>query len=404
MELPDFNLRHLSAYSAIHTLGTIKGASERVNLSQPAITQAVGKLETLVQAQLFIRHRLGMSPTEAGAVFHPRVWRALEGLETGYASAAGQAKSATNPAFRHSVRWTQLRALTAIADHGSYSSAARALGLAQPTIYRVAQDLQTLAGFSLYRKSVSGISLTPAAKSLSRAARLAFVELAQAMEELGQLHGPANARVVIGSLPLARSHLLPQAIAWVTGSFPLTEINVVDGPYPDLLNELRDGRIDMIIGALRDPSPGEDISQGMLFYDHLGIFCGPDHPLAGKTQILPSDLSPFGWIVPRQGTPTRNQFDRFLDHHAITPTAAPIEASSMALIRSLLTLGPRLTMLSTHQTAQDVRNGTICRLPIEIGDPGRPIGIATRRTWSPTPTQRRLLEALRDVAQRTELI
>lgn len=398
MDAATLNLRHLRAYQAVQHSGSITAASDQAHMSQPTITHAIAKLERRVGVDLFHRHRTGMTPTKAGALFGPRVDHAITGLKEGCRRASIKARQGRETRFYPRITSTQLRALNAVAQHGNFSIAARALGIAQPTLYRAARDIESLAGFCLYEKTSSGIALTPAAAILNRSAKIAFAELNQALQEARQTAGEGVATLLIGSLPLARVSLLPNAIARLTADHPKTAIQVIDGPYANLLHDLRDGDIDMIIGALRDPLPCDDVVQDTLFQDRLGIYCGPLHPLATASTITADQLRNYGWVVPRQGTPTRDIFDAFARDVGISTQTALVEASSMILVRGLLGASDRLTMLSTHQVAEEVHRGDFHRLPVPFRDDGRPIGLAFRTTWKPTQTQKQFIDLLRQEA------
>ncbi|MBR9653082.1 LysR family transcriptional regulator [Thalassovita aquimarina] len=395
----DFNLRHLRAFVLVCRLGGITAAAEAVHMSQPAITQAIAKLEASLDEKLLVRSSRGMYPTTAGEMFVHRCDRALNILKQGCADAATRQKAAATARFDTKISSTQLRALIAVAAHGNFSVAARAIGISQPSLYRTARELEKVSGLTLYRKSESGYDPTVAARILIRAAKLSFYELDQALDELSSFGGAHSGRIVIGALPLSRSVLLPQAINMITQAFPDADIQVIDGPYDDLLNGLRHGEIDLMLGALRDPPPAEDVVQTPLFDDRLGIFCHPGHPLAGRDNIPLDELIQYPWILPRKGTPTRDQASAFFRANGLSDPTRVIETSAIILVRSLLESGGRLTMISQTQVSDEVKLGVMLPLPIEIGDTPRPIGITQRTDWQPTQMQERFLQVLRQVSQ-----
>ncbi|WP_418138379.1 LysR family transcriptional regulator [Marinomonas sp. RS-M-Aa-14] len=81
MEIAIPNLRHLRVFLAVAELKSITRASETIFLSQPAITQAIAKLEGLLGAALFERHSDGMHPTPSGEVWQKRVSRAINHIQ-----------------------------------------------------------------------------------------------------------------------------------------------------------------------------------------------------------------------------------------------------------------------------------------------------------------------------------
>jgi DNA-binding transcriptional LysR family regulator len=399
MQGRDLNLRHLRAFEAVCAHGSVSAAAHHVHLSQPAISQALAKLDKALAAKLFHRAQSGLSPTGLGAIFLNRTTRALSILRAGCDRAALQQCQARNTPFDQAITATQLKALTSVAAYGNFSVAARRQSISQPALYRVARDLEHTCGFVLFEKTSGGISLTHGARHLVRAAKLAFRELDQGIEEVAHSQGADTASITIASLPLARSTVLPKAIAALTKDRLSVAIKVVDGPYDDLLHALREGDVDLMIGALRDPVPAEDVVQEELFRDALGIYCGAAHPLVGRSRVTSDDLVPYPWALPKAGTPTRSEFDAFAARAGLAPQTVRVETSSMILIRGLLNNSHSLTMISATQVEEDVRMGSLYRLPVAFKDRQRPVGFTYRTAWQPTATQIQFMQLVRLASQ-----
>ena len=78
---------------------------------------------------------------------------------------------------------------------------------------------------------------------------------------------------------------------------------MITAPYDDLLDHLRHGAIDFLLGALREPAPIEDVIQEPLFEDPLSVVARADHPLARRNSVDHADLLAFPWAVPGAETP-----------------------------------------------------------------------------------------------------
>ena len=288
------------------------------------------------------------------------------------------------------------RALVAVADTQSYSGAARSIGVAQPTIYRAARELEARLGIPLFQTSANRVALTRAGERLSGGVRLTFAEIETALLEVFEAHSAAAGRIRIGALPLARATFLSKAVDLATSRRPAFKAHVSDGPYSDLLLALRFGALDVLLGALRDPLPARDVEQHVLFMDRLGVFCGPGHPLLSQDTVCREDLQRFCWVVPPIGTPTRSYFDDALSDVGTQTTNALVETSSMILVRELLQSNERLTLISSAQVAAEVRKGVLFEIPFRLNDKPRPIGLTIRKDWNPTDAQRDFVEALYD--------
>ncbi len=194
----DMNLRHLRALSAIAAHRSMNAAAQAVNLSQPALTQGLAKLERQLGTPLFDRHPDGVSPTEAGVLMADRATIAVEYLTL-----------ATKPALRRGGRGfarpeqlmtaSQLHAFLALADAGSFVGAAATTGLSQPALHRAVRDLEQICGVALAERRGRGVVLTNMGRRLARGVRLAARELAAGIAEVAGTQD--SGRIAIGAMP-----------------------------------------------------------------------------------------------------------------------------------------------------------------------------------------------------------
>ena len=388
----DLNLRHLEAASAVATLGGISAAASAVNLSQPALTQAITKLEARVGRRLFDRHPGGAAPTPAGAILAARVDRAVALL----GEAARQARRSARlpplgPVARH-LGMTQLRALTAVERTGSYVAAAAQTSLSQPSLHHAVRELELMLGVPLLAREGRAVRATLAARRFLRPARLALAELQSALDEIAALEAGGAGRVVVGAMPLARAALLPATLAAFAREFPLARVRVVEGPYPELLTGLANGEIDCLIGALRDPLPAPDIVQEGLFDDHLHVVCRVGHPLAGGASV--GEMTGYPWVMASPGAPLHSRWLMMFQAAEVAAPAVTVECGSVIAIRGLLLAGDWLTVLSADQFRIEEQAGLLTRIGGAISGSERRIGLTTRRDWQPTGLQKAFIESL----------
>ncbi len=398
------SLRHLRAFSEVASGHSVSAAAERIFLSQSAVTQAIGKLESTIGTPLFLRRHNGMFPTDAGELLVARVDRCMNFLQVGTREAMRMGERNTEGLRASSHPHTQLsnahlRALLALQEATSYSAAARAIGVSQPALYRAAGELEELLNLQLFEKTSVGISLTRAALRLARAARLAVKEIDQGLDELQQLRGIDSSSIRVGSMPLARTYILPSAINRISQLKPELRISVFEGPYDDLLHRLLHGELDCLIGALREPSPTPDIVQEPLFNTSISVVARSGHPLAHRRHLRLEDLHGYGWVVPRTGTPARTLFDQVVTGRDPDVLRGMVECSSQIVIRELLTDSDRLTFISSHQIQHEQEEGILTVLDTDLPVTERPIGLTTRKDWQPTTTQRLFLSIVRDLSK-----
>lgn len=403
MERPNINLRHLRAFCSVVAQGSVSAAAKQVFLSQPAITQAIARLEQVYDLRLFDRSRAGMHPTDAALRLAERAQRAFELLGSGITDAQRAGGERGLKALRDvplSLTATQLRAFVAVGAAENFSLAARESGASQSALHRSSRELEALLGIELFERTTRGIALTRAGQALFQQARLAFAELAQARMELDASKGVNSGTITIGSMPLSRHFVVPGAIIAFAASYPAVNVKVIEAPYNELLHGLRHGEIDVVIGALRNPPPVEDVAQEKLFRSSLRVAARRDHPLAKKGRITMRDLGSYPWVVHPAGTPTRERFDVLFKRAGMPVPEGLVESLSVQLIRTMLTQSDRLTLISSHQIHVEMELGMLRTLAFDTGNTARDIGLTLRRGWKPTAMQRALLDELRAAGKR----
>lgn len=394
------NIRHLRVFLKVVEYKSINKASQVVYLSQPAVTQAIVKLEKSLNAHLFNRRSDGMYVTESGTIYANRVERALELLLQGLKASLKVGSENTSQASHilKLLTTTQLKALVAVSEAQNFTIAGRNLGISQSSLHRAARDLESLLGVVLFEKTSIGISASKAALIISKATKMAFTEIAQGKEEVFSVHQRDVGKLIVGSMPLARTSILPKALIEFFNVYPDYSISINDGPYNDLLYHLRSGDIDLLIGALRFPSPSEDIIQEELFVSNIEIAARSEHPLFNEKDINVTHLNKYPWIVPRKGTPTRALFEKMFEDNNLSLPSRIVESGSQNLIRSFLNDSDYLTMISENQIQYEVSSGLLRILNIGLSQFSRPIGLTMRKNWKPTKTQLTLIDFLREKA------
>lgn len=376
MDPLSLNSRHLRAMVAIVASGRISSAARAVNLTQPAVTQGLAKLEAQIGLPLFERRSDGMVPTDAAHILAPRAEAALRRIGNRPATGA------------------QIRAFLALADTGSYAAAATATGLSEASLHRAVGDLSVSLGQRLVERRGRGVSLTARGAVVARNFRLALVELRSGIAELAALHGREVGRIVIGAMPLSRARLLPQAIGVFHAGHPQVDLTIVEGSHAELVGPLRDGEIDLLVGALRAEAP-DGIAQRPLFDDRPIIIGRAGHPLAGRGGTIDaSDLASYPWIVPAPGTPLRTLWATMFAAAGVAPPHVPIECGSVIMVRQILVGSDFLTLLSTDQVQVELEAGWLTAIGDAPGEVSRTIGISTRDDWHPTALQTRFIETL----------
>ena len=391
MEETAANLRHITGAVYVARLGTLSEAARSINLSQPALTQGLARLERSVGVALFARTNNGMVETEAGRIYVTRARRGLDYLQR-WGQILGQ------PNIWRLLTLGQLRCVIAAVEGGGFRSAAAAMGRNVSTVSRACHDIEALAGTPLFEKTSHGLHATRQAVVLARLAGLALNEFRQAAFDARGWQGSYEGRLDIGSLPLLQAAILPAALKRFAGDFPGVAPRVAEGSYGALSRALLRGELDLLVGALRRDDLPEGLAQVALFTDRLCVVAGPGHPLARARTVEPAMLAGFPWVAPRRGAPSRRHFDALHDRLQVPPgVPMPIETGSHTMMKGLLLDSERLTVVSAMQVADELARGALARIALPLPDSDRAIGYTYRSDWLPSVPQQRFVDILREV-------
>lgn len=382
------NLRHLLGVVAVADQGTLSAAAEIVNLSQPALTQGLSRIEDTLGAEIFHRTSRGMVLTEPGALFTERARRGIIFLQR-----AGEITGRANLA--RMVTLGQIRALVATVESGGFRAAAVQLGLEPSSVSRAYRDFEQACEAQFLERTSAGLRPTVQAEKVARFCKLALAEFRQAHYDFRGWQGRYEGRLAIGCLPLAQPIILPDALARFAPEFPNVAPQIVDGYYASLARGLLRGDLDLMIGALRKDDLPDGLLQRPLFTDSLVIVARPDHPLVAAPHVDAAALARYPWVAPRMGAPARSYFEDLLGRLDIPEgVPRPIETGAHAVMGGILARTDRLTVISASQVRREIEQGTLGRVRFPLPDTRREIGVTVSEDWLPSSPQRRFLELL----------
>lgn len=203
-----------------------------------------------------------------------------------------------------SINHAHLRAFNAVAIHGSYTRAAEALHVSQPTLSAHVKELEERYGVKLFDRRGRGVELTGFGQSVLDITQRLF-RLETDVEELfisarelatGQLRVGADSPY----------HIIP-ILAEFQGRYPGIQLSISFGNSRELMKSLISGKCDVAVLPNVD---GEDtrLSCVPLKPDRLVVFVGRAHPWAKRSSIRLGDLRGEKLILRESGSNTRALF------------------------------------------------------------------------------------------------
>ena len=285
----------------------------------------------------------------------------------------------------------QLQALIAIADHGTFSSAAAALHTVQSNVSSHVARLEKELGVQLVDRH--GGQLTEEGLAVVERGRRVMAELDAAVADVAALRHEVVGTVRIGMIGTTARWLAPLLLESMAATHPKVRLVIGDGTSATLEPQLASGSLDAVIVNLPQGSP--ELIERPLFDEDLILVVPVDHPFAGAGHVDLSELDGFELLLPAPGTAFREEVDDASKAAGVTLVPrAEIDGVRLMASLSVRGLGPAIL------PATGASEGFHRFARVTVGGlPRRTVGVVLRRRGRPSAPARATLEMLEDVVR-----
>lgn len=264
-----------------------------------------------------------------------------------------------------------LETLVAVADEGSLSAAARALGLAQPNVSRSIATLERRLGLVLLRRTTTGSVPTPEGLLVVAWAREVLASADALVRDAATLRDAAEVTLHVVASQTVAEHLLPRWLATLRRRNPGVRVQVEVTNTAGVLAALHNGRAG--IGFVEGPVPRGSVHLAPVGHDELVLVCAPELAWAGRARPVGRDDILTDVLVTREaGSGTRGVLDAVLG----APVAPRLELGSNAAVRVAVEAGAGPAVLSRLAVADALACGALVEVPLAVGGLARPLQAA----------------------------
>ncbi|WP_434033880.1 LysR family transcriptional regulator [Cupriavidus sp. a3] len=291
----------------------------------------------------------------------------------------------------------QLETVALVAEVGSLSRAARALGIAQSLVSRTIAQIETEWGDRLFDRTGRGVVLSEFGKRIFPHIELLLAQSARLNDEVRNAAGIPFGVVRIGILPSMTRRLVPALFADLRASAPGVRLRVTEGFSGQLDEQLESGHLDIAVINRYGPGPrqAEDILATVSTY----LVCPPQHALAGEPTVAFHRLHGVPLVLP----PTPNGLRSILDQHArqqgIVLDVA-LEVESLNTMKEVALCGHAMTILPLLAVDDEVAEGRLAAVEIVDPDLLRSIALGVTQHHPLSRAARLVLSRLRALVPR----
>lgn len=285
-----------------------------------------------------------------------------------------------------------LRIFIEVSRTGSFSAAARNLGLTQPAVSFQISSLEKEYGSTLIDRSGARCRLTEAGTTLLRYAQ----RIAKAEEELRQ-EMELKRSEVSGSLSIAASnipgeYIMPSVLARFKSLYPLAEPRLTITDSAGVLDYIRAGEMELGCAGYREDD--DRLEFGTLCSDRLVFIASPDHRLS-RRPVDAADMEGETMLWREEGSGTRSHMALILADLGLDKTVESSMklGSTMAVIQAVAA-GAGISLVSLWAAGPYLESGRIAALKLKGPDLRRQFFYVLLRRRPATATTSALLRLL----------
>jgi LysR family transcriptional regulator, hydrogen peroxide-inducible genes activator len=283
----------------------------------------------------------------------------------------------------------QLRYFCAVARNGTFTRAAQAERVAQPSLSQQILKLEAELGAKLFDRLSKSARLTPFGAAFLPKAERILRELSEAKTEILEMSGRDKGEVSVGAIPTVAPYLLPPVLSSFARQHPGIVIHVIEDTTPVLLERLHAGTIDLLIAAL--PLDGVDLVSTKLLREPFFLVVPDAHPLARRKAVRLEDISKESrFLLLKEGHCFRDSTIAACRKSRIVPNVV-FESGQFATILGMVSAGMGISAVPSMA----VQSAKGCRF-IRIGndDATRSLGVTMLSRHFQTRAQKVFLQHL----------
>ncbi len=397
------NLMQLKFFLVVAEFQNISKAAEHLFRTQSAITRAISDLEKQLQIELFERHHNGVILTDIGSSLLIQVKNAIEELRQiplivqKYKNLdSEQSQPINEPFFLYNTR--RLEIFSTLYLTKGMKNTASLLNITQPAVSSAIKLLEESLNIELFIRTPNGIRATEVCELLQQNIKRCLNIINDLPNQIANFIGNMQGTVRIGALPLIRTFLLPKAIAALANQYPRIRFLTFESAYESLVAQLRSGDIDFIVGAIRPQEQSSDLYSQILFDENMFMVVRNKHPLLRKKIQLP-DLLDQQWILPRTNSPARILLENNFKSLNLIPPEPTVETGDLALSRGLLLESNMIAVVSEQQMKYELDQGLIKKLPFDLPQTTRQIGLIFRKNSIQSSVTKALIQSLENICK-----
>ncbi|HWR21075.1 MAG TPA: selenium metabolism-associated LysR family transcriptional regulator [Verrucomicrobiae bacterium] len=272
-----------------------------------------------------------------------------------------------------------------IVESGSFSKAANAFYLTQPTVSGHIKKLEEEVGVRLLDRLGHRTTPTKAGDLLYHYAKRILALRQETQQALDELRGGLKGELILGASSVPGGYLLPPLIGRFRAQYPDISVVLKVSDSKEIIEAV-------ITGAYEVGAVGAQFDDGRIEYqkfaeDEMVLVVPPTHPWASRRSVRVKELPSQPFLIRERGSGTRKILEQALEQHHLSMGAFKVigEMGSNEAIRQAVKTGGGIAIISKLAVASDLKCGELTAIPVAGLKLTRPFYLVTHRHRSRSP-------------------
>jgi len=297
------------------------------------------------------------------------------------------------------IRFRHLQAFMEVARQGSVARAADFLHVSPPAVTKTLRELEEALGVAVVERDGRGIRVTRMGEIFLGHAGTAISALKRGVDSVRQDSAINRHPIRIGALPTVSARVMPRAMSLFLRENTGAAIKIVTGENAVLLEQLRVGALDLVVGRLAAPENMTGFFFEHLYSEQVLFVVRSGHPLLQPGQDVFARLDEFPVLMPTRESVIRPFVDRLFITNGMTAPATEIETVSDSFGRAFLRQSDAVWIISAGVVANEIGSGAFVALNVNTDETKGPVGLTMRTDIAASPAFSILLQTIREAAR-----
>jgi DNA-binding transcriptional LysR family regulator len=299
------------------------------------------------------------------------------------------------------LKLRDLHTFRAVAQRGSMAKAAADLALTQPAVSKAIADMERTLGVRLLDRMPTGVETTSYGRALLKWEVAIFDDLRQAVKEIEFLSEPSSGEVRIGAVEPMLTGFVPAIIDHLSRQYSHTVFHVSYASAPERYRELRERKLDLVIGRVLRGVAEDDLEIEILFDEPMFVVAGSGNRWLRRRRVELAQLVDEPWTLPEPNTLVGSFITEAFRAIGADVPGTGVISNSVQVHCALLATGRFLAMLPGSVMRFSAERRSLRVLPVTLSCRPTPVGIVSLKNRTISPLAQRFVDSARALA--TEL-